>query len=287
MKTRKTLSSWLTNRYLLIIRNEENFAEKTTAGFTYAKLILFSFLTVLVVFIISLYLSQSLLAKWFDPRYQQAELNKKLINLSFAVDSLAADIERKNKFINNFQNIVSGKEVGQEFDLTINEEDSGSRETSGITPTQPIDSVFREEFENSEFEYGSLLDTDSQLQEVYFFSPISGLVVSPFKPAIDHYGVDVAAKSNEPVQCVADGTVLFADFDFSESGYVIAVQHRNNIISIYKHNSALLKKVGNFVSAGEIISIIGNTGELTTGPHLHFELWYNGKPVDPEQFVSF
>ncbi|MEM7550669.1 MAG: M23 family metallopeptidase [Bacteroidota bacterium] len=287
MRSRKTLSSWLTNRYLLIIRNEENFAEKTTVGFTYAKVIVFSLIGLTIVFVISLYLSQTLLYKWFDPRYEQVELNKKLINLSFAVDSLGEDLDRKNKFISNFQRIVSGEELGQEFELTINEEDTGENNVKDLTPVKPIDSVFREEFENSEFEYGSILDIDSELQEVYFFKPISGIVVSPFKPSIDHYGVDVAAKKNEPVKCVADGTVLFADFDFSESGYVIAVQHRNNIISIYKHNSALLKKVGNFVSAGEIISIIGNTGELTSGPHLHFELWYNGKPVDPEQFVSF
>ena len=102
----------------------------------------------------------------------------------------------------------------------------------------------------------------------------------------DHLGVDIVAKQDEPVKVVAEGTVVFASWT-QDSGYVIAVQHRGNLLSLYKHNSDLLKNVGNFVTAGEVISIIGNTGELTSGPHLHFELWYNGNPVDPEEFIRF
>ena len=115
---------------------------------------------------------------------------------------------------------------------------------------------------------------------------MDGIVTRKFSTAIDHYGVDIVSKSNEPVKAAADGTVIFADWS-QESGNVIAIQHRGNIVSVYKHNSALLKKVGNFVNSGEVIAIIGNTGELTTGPHLHFELWYNGNPVNPEEFISF
>src|SRR5690606_4605683 len=125
-----------------------------------------------------------------------------------------------------------------------------------------------------------------ELQETYFFSPLSGIVSSPYNPKSEHFGVDVVAKKNEPVKCVSDGTVILSDWN-QEAGYVIAIQHRNNLISVYKHNSALLKKTGSFVNAGDIIAIIGNTGELTTGPHLHLELWYNGNPVNPEDFVSF
>ncbi|MDZ7605241.1 MAG: M23 family metallopeptidase [Cyclobacteriaceae bacterium] len=94
------------------------------------------------------------------------------------------------------------------------------------------------------------------------------------------------SKQNEPVKAVADGTVIFADWT-SDSGNVIAIQHRSNLISVYKHNSALMKKVGNIVSSGQVIAIIGNTGEFTTGPHLHFEMWYNGHPINPKEFVSF
>jgi murein DD-endopeptidase MepM/ murein hydrolase activator NlpD len=98
--------------------------------------------------------------------------------------------------------------------------------------------------------------------------------------------VDVVAKKDEPVKCVADGTVILSSWT-NDTGHIIAIQHQGNLISVYKHNSVLLKKAGNFVRAGEIISVIGNSGELTTGPHLHFELWHNSNPVNPEIFVSF
>ena len=118
-------------------------------------------------------------------------------------------------------------------------------------------------------------------------SPLPGGIISDrYNSKIGHYGLDIVAKKDEPVKCVSDGTVIFSSWT-SETGYVTAVQHQANFISIYKHNSVLLKKEGNFVKAGEIIAIIGNTGELTTGPHLHFELWSNGNPVNPEQYIPF
>jgi murein DD-endopeptidase MepM/ murein hydrolase activator NlpD len=152
---------------------------------------------------------------------------------------------------------------------------------------QAIDSQFRKQFETNEV---SLLTYNSgeraELQELFLFSPIDGIISQKYNVRNEHYGVDVVAKKNEPVKCVADGTVILASWT-QDSGYIIAVQHRGNLISVYKHNDVLLEKVGNFVSAGEIISISGNTGELTDGTHLHFELWYNGNPVNPEEFVTF
>ena len=150
----------------------------------------------------------------------------------------------------------------------------------------PVDSLFRREFETAGVELITISTSESDLRELFLFSPVEGIVSDRFNPRIQHYGIDVVAKRNEPVKSVADGTVLMASWT-QDAGYVIAIQHRRNLISVYKHNSDLLKQVGNFVSAGEIISIIGNTGELTSGPHLHFELWYDGNPVDPEEFVTF
>ena len=122
------------------------------------------------------------------------------------------------------------------------------------------------------------------LSEIFFFSPIDGIISAKYDAINQHYGVDIVAKRNEPVKCITDGTVILSSWT-QDSGYVIAVQHRGDLISVYKHNAELLKKVGNFVGAGEIISITGNTGELTDGPHLHFELWFSGNPVNPEEFV--
>ena len=124
------------------------------------------------------------------------------------------------------------------------------------------------------------------MKELFFFPPIIGIITAPFNPKIEHYGVDIVAKEKEPIKCIANGVVIFSSWTVEE-GWIIAIQHSKNFVSIYKHNSALLKKVGNFVEAGDIIAIMGNSGELTTGPHLHFELWYEGVPVNPADFILF
>ena len=153
--------------------------------------------------------------------------------------------------------------------------------------SQLIDSLFKSEFETGGGDF--LLDRsldNLELRETYFFSPITGYISAAFDPQNEHFGIDVVSKKDEPVKCIADGTVIFATWT-QEAGNVIAIQHQANLISVYKHNSTLAKKMGSFVSAGEIIAIIGNTGELTSGPHLHFELWYNGNAVNPEEFITF
>ncbi len=287
MKTKKTLSSWLTTKYLLIIRNEENLSEKSTISFTYAKLIVFSFALFTVLFVLSLYLSKTVLAQWFDPRHATLEANKQLIQLSLKIDSLSYEVERKDMFINTFKRILMEDFEGIDSAETRNPQITATSDMLEPDNIAPIDSAIRREFEQVGEEYLGLNTQYAQeIQELFFFAPISGIVTAPFDISKDHYGVDVVAKSDEPVKAIADGSVVMSDWT-QDSGNVIAIQHRGNLISVYKHNAALLKKVGNFVSAGEIIAIIGNTGELTTGPHLHFELWYSGNPVNPEDFVSF
>jgi murein DD-endopeptidase MepM/ murein hydrolase activator NlpD len=236
--------------------------------------------------LISLFLVKTLLAQWFDPERAELEANKRLIMLSSAVDSLAYEMDMKDQFIDNLTMIIKGDDTVSQNDELSEQRLSTLNTEIDLDNLPPIDSQFRKEFEQGDI----LLDLESyssgELQEFFLFSPLSGIVLSPYNVKTEHYGVDVVSKKNEPVKCVADGTVIFSDWT-QESGYVISVQHKGNLISVYKHNSALLKKVGNFVNAGDIISIIGNTGELTSGPHLHFELWYNGNPVNPEEFVSF
>lgn len=240
----------------------------------------------MVFMLISLFLVKTLLAQWFDPEHAELEANKRLIMLSSAVDSLAYEMDMKDQFIDNLTMIIKGDDTVSQDDELAEQRLSTLNTEIDLDNLPPIDSQFRKEFEQGDI----LLDLENyssgELQEFFLFSPLSGIVLSPYNVKTEHYGVDVVSKKNEPVKCVADGTVIFSDWT-QESGYVISVQHKGNLISVYKHNSALLKKVGNFVNAGDIISIIGNTGELTSGPHLHFELWYNGNPVNPEEFVSF
>ena len=124
------------------------------------------------------------------------------------------------------------------------------------------------------------------LKNLHFFLPVKGIVTNGFDVESGHMATDIVAQPNEPVLATLEGTVTLATWSLTE-GYIIIIQHNYNIISIYKHNESLLKKTGDHVTAGEPIAIIGNTGELTTGPHLHFELWYDGSPLNPEDYIAF
>ena len=291
MAQRRTLSNWLTTRYLLVIRNEENFAEKLAFNFTYSRVLLILFGILTLTLMMAVYVVTVVLEQWFDPRYAQMEANRQVYEMSVRVDSLVEQDRLKEQYILNIQNILNGndlqyvevesdrlkKPIDHDFDLTkVKDEIS------------PIDSQFREEFEEDGLGVVNLsVEEFEDLHDLYFFTPVDhGIISDGFDPKIDHLGLDVVTVKDEPVKCVADGTVILATWTI-DAGHVIAVQHRSNLISIYKHNSELIKKVGNFVRAGEVISIIGNTGELTSGPHLHFELWYDGNAIDPSDFIKF
>jgi murein DD-endopeptidase MepM/ murein hydrolase activator NlpD len=282
LKAKKTLSNRLTTRYQLIIRNEENFAEKTSLGFTYSKVILFSVILFAGLFLLSLFMTKTILAKWFDPKHEQMVLNKRLHELITLVDSLETADQQKNEFILSIQRRLRG-----EKDTTLVTQ--GESQPSAARPSlqaPAADSTFRKEFEKSDLSLITLTTSKSRDLQGTFFPPISGFISDHFDAKKGHMGTDIVAKANEPVKCIADGTVIFSSWT-QDSGYVIMVQHRGNVISAYKHNAQLLKKVGTFVNGGEIISIVGNSGELSNGPHLHFELWYNGNALNPEEFVTF
>ena len=289
MRIRKTMSNWLTTRYQMVVRNEENLAEVSSLNFTYAKVILITLLTFVLLFLGALYLSQSVLSQWFDPRHTTMEYNRKLLTMTLELDSLKTKIANQDRFIDNIQNILRGEvPEGSVYRPPSNVNVEDLNEEMNPAEIGKGDSIIRDEFKEIE----SALTTyrrntyKDELKDIFFFPPLQGIVSSPYNLTVDHYGVDIVAKNNEPVKSIADGTVILSSWT-QESGYVIAVQHRANLISVIRHNSALLKKVGNFVNAGEVISIIGNTGELTSGPHVHLELWYNGNPVDPEEFITF
>lgn len=282
---KKTLSNWLNNRHILIIQNEEDFSQKGTYNFTYARIILFAFIGFLLVLTLSFYMINTFLTQWFDPRFAERETREDLIEMRMSLDSLETELDKRDDFIISIRSALEG-------DSTSETEELAPEITQGLTlarseESATIDSLFKSEFETGggDFLVSQSL-RDFELRETYFFSPISGYISEAFSPKNDHFGIDIVSKKDEPVKSIADGTVVFAAWT-QEAGNVIAIQHQANIISIYKHNSTLTKEIGNFVSAGEIIAIIGNTGELTSGPHLHFELWYNGSAVNPEEIISF
>jgi murein DD-endopeptidase MepM/ murein hydrolase activator NlpD len=129
-------------------------------------------------------------------------------------------------------------------------------------------------------------DRSDATANLYFFTPLKGSITNSFEPTSRHYGIDIVAPKNEAIKATLDGTVIFAEWTV-KTGYVIQLQHANNLTSIYKHNSVLLKEVGDAILAGEAIAIVGNSGKLTSGPHLHFELWRDGVALDPEKYINF
>lgn len=286
MSAKKTFSNWLTTKYLLIIRNEENFAEKHTYGFNYARVILIGLLVFVVALALSTVLVRGVLQQWLDPRYSERESMNQLIEMRLGMDSLKYQLISRDIYIENLSKIMSGGLTGDQID---------SLATPEIRPEivleeqlQPIDSQFRADFENSDllevaFETRTF---SNEFRSIYLFSPMDGILSDNYNPKEGHFGIDLVGVENEPVKAVADGIVIMASWTL-DGGHVIGIQHRAGLVSIYKHNSELLKNVGNFVTGGEIIAIIGNSGELTSGPHLHFELWHNSNPVNPEEYVGF
>ena len=287
MSQKRTFSNWLTNRYLLIVRNEEDFSEKRTIIFNYGRLILL----LAFIFILSMTLSvlsvNTVLKQWFDPRYAEMEANRQVLNLTLMLDSLQNEVQVKNNYIQNVKYILEG----QNLDSLFSSNKVLSTSTLGdinLSPAlSPLDSQFRAEYESSDLGLVSLNfnRSEDELREIVFFTPLEGIITNNFDPKEDHFGIDIVSQENEPIKALADGIVIMASWTL-DGGYVLVIQHSGNLISIYKHNSELLKSVGNFVESGEIVSIIGNTGELTSGPHLHFELWFKEQAVNPEDYVN-
>ena len=167
-------------------------------------------------------------------------------------------------------------------------------ESNEITAKQENEIVFEKSKEDSllrlsveaEDKSSIYIKSVSENNYLMFFTPLSGLISDGYNSKTKHFGVDLVAKEKSRISSVLDGTVIISHWT-SETGYVIAIQHKNDYVSLYKHNSLLLKEVGDFVNAGDHIAIIGNSGELSSGPHLHFELWHKGTPVNPENYISF
>jgi len=286
LKQKTNISGWLQSKYLLIIRHEENFAEKATIKFSYVKL----FLVVGGVFVLfsalSFLLVTTVLSKWYDPRIDYVKMNSTMLEMEETIDSLMVQMEIKERSLDNFRNVLTGNVDFAVFENPVDEE-TVEKQADDKEALSEIEAEFRKSFEEADNEQISFVNNaNSDLQQVFFFTPIDGVISKKFSINEEHYGLDIVAKKNEPIKAISDGTVIISSWT-QDSGHTLAIQHKNQLISFYKHNSARLKNVGDVVKAGDIIAIIGNSGELTDGPHLHFELWYNGNAVNPEDFMAF
>lgn len=277
----------LKRRYKLALMDTDSFEEKLSVNLTRLGVISVSLLLFLIFLVITIYLIAFTSLREYIPGYADVDLPAKLYALNQKTDSLQEAFRVKDQYINNLKSLIRGDSIPERnmqlipgnanydtIQFSISKEDSLLREAYDAQTRFNI-------YQNQAVNY-----TSEDLGNQNFFPPLSGIITRRFNAASDHFGIDIVANQSEAIKATLDGMVVFSDWTL-ETGYVIALQHKNNLISVYKHNSVLLKQQGTFVKAGETISIVGESGELSTGPHLHFELWYNGKPLNPEDFIAF
>lgn len=285
----KSFLNKLRDKYRLIVVSDNTFEERFSL-----KLSRLNVITVIAtaVILISLFLLLLIIytpAKELIPGFSDARAKREARLAIQTAERLEADLSIKQEYLDNVRQVLRGElepeklksdsiqqiqsETG--LDFSVSERDSALRAE-----------VAAEDLYNLKFENRESRTAMNALSNEVFFTPLRGVVSSQYDIGTEHLGVDVVAPDNETIKSVLDGTVVLSTWTANE-GYVLAIQHSSDLLSFYKHNSVLLKKTGEQVEAGESIAIIGNSGELSDGPHLHFELWYKGDPLDPEEFIMF
>ena len=284
---KKSLITRLRKKYRLIIYNDSSFKELLSFRVSRLDLIAISVVFSMILIVIIMLLLVFTPVRGLIPGYPNSEVRGKIISNFVMVDSLKAELDKRDRFFSSMRNVISGKDVeNAHHDMADSLSNPQYKDLSFSRSIE--DSLFRSEIEEDEKFNLSIVDAPkvTNISGIHFFPPVKGVITSSFDGRKQHYGTDVVAAKNERISAVLAGTVILAEWTLN-TGYVIQIQHSNNLVSIYKHNSELLKKAGDQVKAGEAIALLGNSGELTSGPHLHFELWHNGKPLNAENYIRF
>ncbi len=283
MEEKKKFYSKLKNQYRLIIYNDTTFQSVWSMKLSRLKVFTTtSLLSAIIVVLVILLIATTGLREYI-PGYPKAEYRQMLVRNALVVDSLETELQKRDQFFRGIQSIMAG-EVPEDDQTAQADAPNSNIEFQEYNH----DSIFQDELlaEQLSLSLQNSSDDDVGLSQIHFFSPLRGVVTEHFKSVADHFGIDIVSEANARISSVLDGTVIFAGWTLN-TGYVMYIQHDAQLVSVYKHNAELLKKTGDKVKAGEIIAIIGNTGEYSSGPHLHFELWYSGNAIDPEQFIDF
>ena len=275
----------LKQRLRIVLFDDQSYKELKSITLTRFQ-ILIRILSVLLLFFS---LTAALIAfsslREYIPGYSPPHLSEELVRLSLKTDQLIEEIQLKDQKLKLLDKVLRG----ESFDDSVHEDSLKNVIVSdeGLKASKN-DSLFRQAIEREgRFDvFSETTDRPLELINIAFYAPLKGIISDSFNLQNDHFGVDVLAAENEAIKASLGGTVVFSDWT-SETGYSIAIQHDNNIVSLYKHNSVLLKKTGELVKAGDVIAIIGNSGEFSSGPHLHFELWHKGNAIDPEHHILF
>jgi len=293
------LASWITRMsapYRLIVRNDDTLEEKASFRLSILNVyVLFSSIVVVMAISMILLIAYTPMKRYI-PGYMGSggQQGRELVRLAKEVRELETTLDAQQKYTDNLRRLLAG-EVQTEKDVQQLLSEAGNKAPKPRqVASSEADWQLRQEDEFSRLAEASRQGRpknnfgaqEKSIEQLFFIAPVRGEISAPFSMAKNHFGIDVVAPKNTAVRAAMDGYVFMADWTL-ETGNTIAIQHGNNVITFYKHNATLLKKTGSFVRAGEAIAIIGNTGDLTSGPHLHFELWYRGKAVDPADYIAF
>lgn len=283
-KKSKKIKKKLLHKYRLVILNDDTFEERLSLNLTRLNVFILGTISAIILIVATTILIAFTPLKEYIPGYSSTTLKKKAVKLSFKTDSLQRAIDLNEKYFASIKQVLQGEVSTVQFnkDSIIQ---AAKLEASQID-LNPIkeDSILRQKVDKED-KY-SLFETATSKANFVLFPPVNGTISDNYNIKTKHYAVDVVVAKDTPIKSTADGTVIFAEWT-AQTGHVIIIEHSQGLISVYKHNATLTKSQGDLVKAGEVIATAGNTGELSTGPHLHFELWSDGYPVNPTNFIDF
>lgn len=271
----------LTRKFRLTIIEPDRYIEVYSASVSRLKgwLLLISIFLVSLAIVLLLFFFTPF--KYMVPGYPSPQIIEMMAYNAMMADSLEMELQIRDNYLEKIRAVISGEVVDEQHKT------SGPLEQVAIAP-MGNDDIFNDLIgpDKYKFSYMSSDEDFSELSRLNFFTPMKGLIINKFNATPGHFGTDIVGKENSFIAAVLDGTVIFAEFSVT-TGYVVQIQHDFNLISIYKHNYEILVRQGEQVKAGTVIAIMGNEGEYSTGPHLHFELWQNGMPLNPENYITF
>ena len=281
---KKKLQKKLLHKYRLVVLNEDTFEERLAFKLTRLNVFVLGSLTAILLVAVTTVLIAFTPIREYIPGYSSTALQRQVLELDFKTDSLLDVVYMNDAYISSVKKVLRG-----EVSAVVINKDSifkaaqADADVLDLNPSK-ADSILRAKVSNED-KY-NLFQTATTVADFVFFPPVNGSISSDFDINEKHFAVDIVIPKNTPIKATADGRVLFASWT-SDASYVIIIDHGDELISVYKHNSSLTKSQGEFVKAREVIAISGSSGELSTGPHLHFELWNNGIPLNPSTFIDF
>ena len=283
-KKKGKLKRKLTDKYRLVMLNEDTFEERFSLKLSRLNVFVFSGVFSIVLIGLTIVLIAFTPLKEYIPGYSSTKLKRDATRLAIESDSLKLQLAMLENYTKAIRPVLTGEINDEEAIDSITDLSRKYNVDISKLNASKEDSIFREEVDRKDrFPLSEELQNKAK---IVFFAPITGSLSQTFNANDKHFAVDIVAKTGTPIKAVADGTVIFSEWT-AETGYVIILKHANEYISVYKHNGNLLKRQGDLVKSGEVIASVGSTGELTTGPHLHFELWSGGYAVNPLNYIDF